>query len=62
MVPDFKQIFSTFRPNGEGNLSLQIAEPLLINGPEPDLEQMPRKVLALTEKLKDKFNTLESEK
>ena len=31
-------------------------------GPDPDLSQMPRKVLALTEKLKDEFKTLESEK
>ena len=62
LVPDFMQIFSTYRPNGEGSLNFQIAEPLLLHGPDPNLEQMPRMVLALNEKLKDELNTLESEK
>ena len=33
-----------------------------MHGPEPDPNEMPRKVLALTEKLKDELKTLESEK
>ena len=62
LIPDFKQKLSTYRPNGKGSISLEIAEPLLLYGPDPEEDQMPRKVLALTEKLKDQFNTLESEK
>ena len=33
-----------------------------MHGPEPELHEMPKKVLALTAKLKDEFDTLESEK
>ena len=62
LVPDYQQKFLSYRPNGEGSLCFQIAEPLLLDGSNPDEAQMPTKVLALTEKLKDEFNNLESEK
>ena len=58
LIPDFNQKFTTYRPNGEGSLNFEIAEPLLMHGPDPEIDQMPKKLLALTEKLKN----LESEK
>ena len=33
-----------------------------MHGPDPNIEQMPRMLLALTEKLKDELKTLKSEK
>ena len=60
MIPDTNQKFSTWRPNKVGSLSFEIAEPLLVDGPDPKIDQLPRKGLALTEKLKEEFNTLES--
>ena len=62
LIPDFNQKLTTYRPNGEGSLCLEISEPLLLYGPDPDEEKMPRKVIALAEKLQNQFNTLESEK
>ena len=62
LIPDSNQILNTFRPNSEGNLTFEIAEPLLLHGPDPTEDQMPTKLLALAEKLKDQFETLESEK
>ena len=62
MIPDFNQKLSTYRPNGMGSLTFEISEPILLFGPEPEKSQMPKMVLAMTEKLKDRFEALESEK
>ena len=35
LIPDFNQKFSTYRPNGEGGINFEIAEPLLVFGSEP---------------------------
>ena len=51
LIPDSNQILNTFRPNSEGNLTFEIAEPLLLHGPDPTEDQMPTKLLALAEKL-----------
>lgn len=51
LIPDKGHEFIRYSPNGVGSLSLEIAEPLLLNGPDPEDDQMP-KVLALNEKLK----------
>ena len=52
LIPDKNQKFITYSPNGVGSLSLEIAEPLLLYGDDPEDDQMPQ-VLALNEKLKD---------
>ena len=40
----------------------EIAEPLLLHGPEPEGDQMPRQLLAQNEKLQYQVSTLENEK
>ena len=61
MIPDYQHKFARYRPNGIGSLNFEIAEPLLLDGPDPEEDQYPL-VLALAEKLEDQFNVLESEK
>ena len=62
MIPDSQGYLTAWQPNEVGGVWLQISAPLVLHGPDPLPNELPKKVLAEGYILTDKVTMMQNEK
>ena len=62
MIPDSQGYLTSWRPNDAGNVWLQISAPLVLHGPDPLPNELPKKFVAENQMQTDRVITMQNEK